>query len=539
MKKLLLFGLMALSVTAFAQLRKDRTNTQIGGDGAIDNGDGSFKMAFNFTSDLDYGKSGSDNNFKAFQSIAISSEAPVGMADVIKGKKTNKIGSGANFHRIKDIPELLSFATADTLPIWSPVQEYWKEGNFIVDLDAAATDQVWINYPGMYKRSIFALRANLTNIGVIGSDLSFELLTYDTGNSGKTAQYKMIVELGGKINNGFGNNGFKTVADLDTITAANVSSYYSTVGTDKLYVVDSIYATTTDSTRARVKINVAQAIGMTTEEINGNYVAVMLYTSGTGTNIAPGIFEPVLGVDNIEVSYIPASWVVPANATSNAYINHNNGAPVVTTSDDFSGGNKVEVTSDTESPIKILLTSINRTSDIVLTEDNTDKYHNAKFAFPTTGAVKSKDASGQFTVDVPYTLVESDGTTVYKLTIPMAEGAAYSNDTLEVTLNATIGLDVTSSTRLEITNGTRIWYNIGAIGVTPSAAPVIGQNALRVTAFNSSIYAYNAEEDVYVTNLAGQTVKIVSPELAKKGIQVSQGAYVVKTGKLVQKVVVQ
>ena len=496
-------------------------------------------MAFNFTSDREYGQSGSDNNFKAFQSIALSPEAPVGMAETIKNKKTNKIGSGANFHRIKDIPELLSFATADSLPIWSPVQEYWKEGNFIADVDAAATDQVWINYPGMYKRSLFALRANLTNIGVIGSDLSFELMTYDTGNTGKTAQYKMIVELGGKINNGFGNNGFKTVADFDTISSANVSSYYTTVGTDKLYVVDSIYRTTTDSTRSRVKINVAQAIGMTPEEINGKYVAVMLYTTGTGTNMAPGIFEPVLGIDNIEVSYVPASWVVPSNATANSYINHNNGSPVVTTSADFSGGDKVEVTSDVASPVKILLTSINRTSDIVITEDNTDKYHNAKFGFAATGAVKAKDASGQYTVDVPYTLVESDGTTVYKLTIPMASGASSSNDTLEVTLNATLALDATSSTRLEITNGTRFWYNIGAKGVAPSASPVIGANAVRVAAFNSSIYAYNAQEDVYVTNLAGQTVKIVSPELAKKGIQVSQGAYVVKTGKLVQKVVVQ
>lgn len=538
MKKLLFFVLIALSTTSFAQLRKDRTLTAIGGDGAIDNGDGSFKMAFHFNSDLEYGKKGSDNSFKAFQGVALASEAPVGMVDAIKGTKTNKIGSGANFYRLKGMTELLNFSIADTLPIFSPVQEYWKQLNCIVDLNEAGTDMAWINYNGMYKRSLFAFRANLTNIGKIGSDLSFELLTYDTGNTGKTAQYKMIVELGGKINNGFGNNGFKTVADFDTITSANVSSYYTAVGTDKLYVVDNIYTTKVDSTRSKLKINVAEALGMTPEQINGKYVAVMLYTTGTGTNIAPGVFDPVLGIDNIEVSYVPAAWSVPADAVSGGFVNHNNGSPVATISTDFSGGTKVPVVSDTEAPIKFRLTSTNRTSDIIITENN--EAHSTKFAFPATGAVKAKDASGLFTVDVPYVLTASDGTTKYKITIPLAAGVAFSNDTLEVTLNAlNLALDASSSIRLEITNGTRFWYNIGAIGTAANAVPSQNANAVRVSAFNSNIYTYNAVEDVLITNLSGQTVKVASAKAAKRGISMQQGAYIVKTGNYVQKVVVQ
>ena len=68
---------------------------------------------------------------------------------------------------------------------------------------------------------------------------------------------------------------------------------------------------------------------------------------------------------------------------------------------------------------------------------------------------------------------------------------------------------------------------------------VITANAVRVSTLNSNIYTYNATKNVSVTNLAGQTVTIVSAETAKKGIPVLQGAYIVKTGDFVQKVVVQ
>lgn len=532
--------LIFATTASFAQLRKDRTLADIGGYGAIDNGDGTFKMAFNFNSTKVYGSKFSDNSFKALQSIFLATEAPNGMVDAIYGTKTNRIGSGANGYRLKGLTELLNFSVVDTLKAYNSVQSHWKQVAAILDVvEGDTTDGVWVNYPGMYKKGLLAFRANLTNIGVIGSDLSFELMTYDKGNTSKTAQYKMIVELGGKINNGFGNSGFKTVADFDTITNANNAGIKTALGTQEIYVVDTVYTTTTDGLRTKVKINVAQAIGKTKEEINGKYVAVMLYTKGTGTNIAPGVYEPVLGIDNIEVTYVPASWVAPAGAITNAYINHNNGAPATTESTDFTGGTPVPVIADIASPIKMYLTSLNRTVPIVITEDNTDNFHNAKFEFAATGAVKAKDAAGNYTVDVPYVLTPSDGTSEYNVSIALPAGQSFSNDTLEVSINATVADQATSATRLEITNGTRFWYNVSAAGTALTAAPAQQVKALAIYDLDRTIVAKNASSDVTIVNAAGQVVKVVSATAASKGIAVAEGAYVVKTGNTIQKVIVK
>ncbi len=540
MKKLLLFVLIFATTASFAQLRKDRTLADIGGYGAIDNGDGTFKMAFNFNSTKLYNTKFSDNSFKAFQSIYLATDAPNGMVDAMYGTKTNRIGSGANGYRMKGMTELLNFSVVDTLKAYNPVQSHWKQVAAIVDLvEGDTTDGVWVNYPGMYKRGLFAFRANLTNIGVIGSDLSFELLTYDKGNTGKTAEYKMIVELGGKINNGFGNSGFNTVANFDTITSTNNAGIKTALGTQEIYVIDSIYETTTDGVRTKVKINVAEAIGKTPQEINGKYVAVMLYSKGTGSNIAPGVYEPVLGIDNIEVTYIPASWVAPAGAVTNAYINHNNGAPAVTESTDFSGGANVPVIADIASPIKMYLTSLNRTSAITITEDNADNWHNGKFEFAATGAVKAKDANGDFTINVPYVLTPSDGTSEYKVTINLPEGKTFSNDTLEVSVNATLAAEAVSATRLEISNGTRFWYNLSAKGTALTGAPAQQVQALAIYDLDRTIVAKNASSDVTIVNAAGQVVKVVSANAASKGIAVAEGAYVVKTGNTIQKVIVK
>lgn len=539
MKKLLLLALIFVSVTSMAQLRKDRDLPSIGGHGAVNNGDGTFNMQFDFNSDAALGAKISDNSFKALQSIMLSAEAPVGMPDPVNNTKTNKIGSGANFYRLLSNQALLDYATVDTLKAYSTSQQFWKPVAAICNLNDS--DFAWVNFPGMYKRSLFAFRANLTNIGVIGSDLSFELMTYDKGNTGKAATYKMIVDLGGKINNGFGNSGFNTVASFDTISSTAFAGNKAALGTSALYVIDNIYTTSLDSTMGKIKINLAEKLGLTPQEINGKYVAVMLYTKGTGTNVAPGVYEPALGVDNIKVTYIPASWDFPVEGVTNAYVNHNNGVPTTTVSDDFSGGTPVDVVSTASSPVRIMLTSKNRTSDIILTEDNPDNVHNPKFEFPATGAVKSKDAAGNFTVDVPYVLTPSTGTSEYNLHIPLPAGKTFSNDTLQVSINA-VGLDLNqiAATRLEITNGTRFWYNVSAKGAAITGAPA-QQAAPQLTIYNQdrSIVAKNATSKVTIINANGQVVRAVTPSAAARGIALPEGAYVVKTGETVQKVIVK
>lgn len=543
MKKLIftLLALIAVSSIGMAQLQTTKNYPKFGFQGALDAGNGDKKFSLNFnstTTTLPYG--GIANDGKGILSIALSGEKPVGKVTPLNNKKADNWGGNCNLYKFRNMTELMNFSVVDTMPIYSSVHQYWKPTNVIMNYPTDTTNQLLVAYPGMYKRVNLGFQAAIDG-GGLKSDLSFEITTFDKGNSAKTAIYKMIVSVNKEIK--FGSAPLTTVAAIDTMSAANVGVYRTAAATNDIWVIDNIYTTRTDSMMIMKKINVAEAIGVQPGYFNGKKVYVTLYSVGSAaTDMAPGIYDPVIGIDNIEGVYGPVSWSVPTGAVTNAYINHNNGAPAVTISTDFSGGTPVDVPHTVESTIKVYLTDNNRAASLTVTEGNDGGGTNPKFTFAATGAVKAKAADGTFSIDVPYTFVPSDGVTKFLLTIPAPAAGTIVNDTLELALTVkNIADGAISAERLEITNGVRFYYNVSAKGTTITGVPANPNPVAPVSIYSEtkSIVALNTTENVIVTNIDGRIIRNVNPSQAAKGIRVETGAYIVKTGNTIQKVLVK
>lgn len=548
MKKLLLFILvLGISMSTFAQFQllssKNYPKWGYLGANPLPNGDNQFIANFNSTqSTVAYNSYASSS--KGMFGMFYSNETPLqnsGKAVTINGKKVESWGStSVNPWRLHNLQAVLDSATIETAPAYSTSQQFWKPAVCILDVDSAATDQAWVMFPGMYKRVNFGFQIDLTG-GFLTSDISCNLFTYNVGNTAKTTSYKMIVSIGKDLI--FGGSYIKNSTQLDTISSTNVGAFRTLFGTNDIYVVDNIYTTsTTAGNLNRDTINIASAIGVDKSYLNGKKVYVQFYTMGTNTPIAPGTMDPMIAIDNIQGTYTPPSWVVPAGAVSNAVIDYNNGSPVVdpaSPATDYSAGTPVSVAAATATPILINLTSVYRSSTLTITEANDGGAPNPKYTFAATGAVKAKDASGHFTIDVPYTFTPSSGTTKFLLTIAAPAAGTFGMDTLQIALTATVPLGITSTERLEINNGCRFWYDVAAIGSALTGAPSVSANAVKIWGKSQSIITANATEDVRITDLGGRVLKIASPASANKGIAIPTGVYIVETGKTIQKVIVQ
>jgi hypothetical protein len=185
------------------------------------------------------------------------------------------------------------------------------------------------------------------------------------------------------------------------------------------------------------------------------------------------------------------------------------------------------------------LTGINRIGTIDIKEANDGGGHSSKFGFTSTGAVLKKATDGTYSQKVTYTYTPSDGTTAMDLLIP-APTSGSVNDTIQVLLTSVgVTAGMTPAVRLEITNGIRFWYNVGVIGSLYTSVPTINLKSAFVWTENKSIFVSNTTEVVYITNLTGQKLKVVSPAEAAKGINLNSGIYIVKTGSFVQKVLLK
>ncbi|MBR4441111.1 MAG: hypothetical protein IKS00_06115, partial [Bacteroidales bacterium] len=61
-----------------------------------------------------------------------------------------------------------------------------------------------------------------------------------------------------------------------------------------------------------------------------------------------------------------------------------------------------------------------------------------------------------------------------------------------------------------------------------------------IWSYANTIFVENAGEDIYVISLSGTTIKKASPESSRIEISISNpGIYIVKTGKVLQKVLIQ
>lgn len=552
MKKLLLTLIALLSLTMTnAQFQFNKSYADWGYLGAKVLSDGNKQLICTFNPSSTYpmtsyhGKFLAKNSNKGIFGLFYTNENINSYkATNIQSKKTESWGGSSNgLYRMIDFQDILDTTALAAEKAYSVNQAYWKPQLCMLNLND--TDQVWAMYPGMYKK--VNLGFQIKNEAACASDISFDMMTYDQGNTTKAVVYKMIVALNSDFIF-YGNTLSKTtptIGLLDSISEKNIEAVRTLLGRTDLYVVDSVYTTsTTTGEMKKVTINVAEAMGLTPSIFNARKVYIQLYTPGTTGIIAtmPGTFDPTVAIDNIMMTYAPASWAYPIGIAADSIVDHNNGNPVldVLSNTDYLGGTPVEVNdSDSTATVSFKITSINRASELSITEANDASAHASAYSFPATGAIKAKSADGTYSTNVSYTLTTNSTTNVFTAKIAAPSGGT-SNDTLQVTLNAYVPKNMNRSIRLEITNGTRFWYDITAKGVeTATSAPTLNSSSVNISSVNGKIFATNATEKVTITNTAGQTMKIVSADQAASGVPINQGVYIVKTGSTVQKVLVK
>lgn len=379
----------------------------------------------------------------------------------------------------------------------------------------SGTDEVVFGmYPGRAKVIEYLYRFDYT-AKACSDDITFEMNTYDAGNTGKTAVYQMAV-------------------------------YKNSVSTANL-IGDTVNVYTTG--QGLKTVNLAQEIGVTPADLSNKSLYVVIKTYGTsnasgvidGLPNLPTVQDPTIVFDNFILMYAASSWSAPSGVIASAVFNHNDGSPVYVgqSATDFSGGTPVSAFINDTTKITINLIDINRIGAITIKEANDGGGHSANFSFTNTGSVKKK-INGVFT-DIPYTYVPYEATTptAMVLTIP-APTSGSVNDTLQI-ISSAVNIPSASArtVRYEIDNGIRFWYNVGAQGSLYTGNQSLDVNKVTIYAFNNTVFVSNATENVIITNINGQRVKISTAIEASKGINLQTGLYIVKTGNSVQKVLVK
>lgn len=347
-------------------------------------------------------------------------------------------------------------------------------------------------------------------------DFTFDMWTYDAGNTGKTASYTLSV-------------------------------YTSTTFTPANQIGSTVNIYTTGDPKKNV--NLAASIGVTPADLTNKKLYIAINTMGTNndgvanpvdaSNI-PTLYDPTIVFDNFVAIYSNSSWSFPIGAVGNAVFNHNNGTPefMGINSTDYTGGTPVTVYGGSDQPVKIYLSSKDRTGTLKITEANAGTVHANGFSFAEIAAIKQKDGSGNYTIDVAYTRAISEANGIYTLTIPAPSSGSVTED-LEITLLGNVNVGSTRAIRLEFDNGIRFWYNVSVTADTWTANNIIDLDKPQIWSAQSSIFVANTTEDIQIFNVAGQKVKVTTAKEAERGISAKSGIYVIKTGATVQKVIVE
>lgn len=324
MKKqiLLIAALCSASfVSVNAQMQQNKKDLNVGfiGQDTLDNGNFRMIHSFNISDEWKASKRPvteklSSSNGKGAYGIAITTEGVNNnVADWINNGKTQNTGSNLAAIWVPSAAILRDSLSKNEDPL---KHEYWKQANCLWDIPGTeGKDQAFATWSGTAKRSIigFQVKAQDLMAGLV-SDIEFEILTLDKGNTGKTASYKMIVDLSKQpafpwFNSTYGKSG-DDIALLDSISEANIEAVNAELGS-KMYVKDNIYISSEDGTLSKKTIKIAESIGLTMGELRGKKVMVTLYSTTSSTSVQPGMYEPVVGIDNVSAEYAAASWVTP------------------------------------------------------------------------------------------------------------------------------------------------------------------------------------------------------------------------------------
>ncbi|HLW08363.1 MAG TPA: T9SS type A sorting domain-containing protein [Marinilabiliaceae bacterium] len=331
----------------------------------------------------------------------------------------------------------------------------WQPAHCLFDTDAEGTNQAFGAYPGKYKIVKYGFQYNFSGI-VVKNDISFDIDTYDAGNTGATASYDLKVAIGSES------------ADPSVATG--------------FYVTGS----------GKQTIKVAELLGLSPSDFTNQKVYIIVETTGTGTEIDEAKYDPIVVFDNLSVEMQVPVWIEPATgAAANAIAdNVTNPATGIQGEEETFGLNL-----KTESRIGVFTI----VDDL---QDNTTKY----ITFAETGAVKANDGEGNYTVDVDYTLAQSvkEGGTwsKAKITIAAPESGPV-NDDIMIYFTATPRAS-TLVNKFELSCGTRIWYDYNIVSSTTSIGKVNTIEEITTTVFPNPV------TDQATFNIALTEISVVS-----------------------------
>ena len=512
--------------TVNAQLQTNRSESVVGFNGAeaLENGNKRLILTFNTTKGYTDGSEGSNkincNSLKGLAGAALTTE---GLTNNVAAyldnyhwmKGTNQ---GAKFKRYKDVASLIAAHTVGETLV-STDHRYWKCGNILMDIpETNGKDQAWAVWPGINKRTVMMISFNGSDgIANLCKDIELDLMTLDKGTTGKTSSYKMIVITGqnsinlGELGKACGKEG-NDVALLDSINENNVAAVNEYFGEDYTWFAkDNVYTTSEDGSLNKQTLKVAETVGTTIKELRGKKLTIILYSTTSETPVQPGMYEPLLGVDNLSAEYSEVKWIEPAVAAD---------VKDTLNVDCVSGG--------VENEIKFVLKTQNRLADLTIVPDGDNK-------MLTSFKMTPKDER----CCIDYTFTPATGSTPYEVKIPASADGTSVNDNIEVTVLATSRRAATASYRLEINNGVRIWKDIIATFAEAVSVQSMQENTVAISVDDNKIVVKNATDNITVTDISGRVLKTVNAMEAAQGITMSQGLYIVKANDLTQKVMIQ
>lgn len=335
----------------------------------------------------------------------------------------------------------------------------WKPSACLFDIDGAVDNQAFGCHPGIYKTLEYGFQFKFEG-NLVSNDITFDVWTYNAGNTGMTATYSLTVATGST------SNIIGTVPDF--------------------YVTGS----------AKKSVSLAAAIGVDPSVFSNTKVYIFVKTMGTGTAIAEGTYDPTIVFDNFHASYDLAQWLTPAIGVVKDSL--------VDNSDDPATG-----IIGAESTYGIHIQDKDRFGALTITNDLQNKSQ-LRFTFLDSMSVMANDGSGNYTVPVDYTMTpatfnESKGEwSKAQIKIAAPESGTVDDD-LMFYFKATPKSTMLVSDRWEITNGTRFRYDFYYKGVEPVAQEwnisddafnALGELAADTTVNGLTIYA---DDDKKVT----------------------------------------
>lgn len=370
-------------------------------------------------------------------------------------------------------------------------------------------------YPGKATKIEYIYRFDYTG-KTCTDDISFDMWTYDAGTTGLTAVYELAVYK-------------SSVADANLI-GSKVNVY-----------------TTGNPLKT---VNIAAETGVAFSEYTNKSMYIVVKTLGTpGTGIAhardinnlPVNVDPTVVFDNFFMTYQTPIFLEPINtATNSNYLNYNyDAAPSVKTADAgmTNLGTATPITTGVTKPITITLKSTNRVGTFTVIESFA---HNTNVTYALASAFKANDGSGNYSVPVACTETINGTTSMWTLTIAAPVAGTSVVDDMQFTYNVNKATDGNTQLRLEISNGSaRFWYDFNFSASTATALDGKSISPIGISTSNSSISVINAKRDIEIYTLSGQKVALLNVNNAMNGVAVKAGAYIVKHGSEIHKVLVK